>query len=861
VPADSGDPRGAEFIPGSGEMAGLIRRFDWAATSLGPIEHWPAGLKAIVGFLLPSPVPMVLLWGPDGVMIYNDAYAVFAGRRHPQVLGRKVREGWPEVADFNDNVMKIGLAGGTLAYKDIELTLHRAGRPEQVWMNLDYSPVRDERGLPAGVMAIVVETTERVLADRQIAAQQTRQRQLFSQMPGFVGVMAGPKHVYEYVNDAFLRISKRGDFVGRSFREMFPELEGQGFFELLDQVYRGGEPIVMRAMEMRLEGSDEVQYVDFVYQPIRDEAGDVSGIFVGGYEVTEQRQAASRRDALIRLTDKIRDLEGMEEVAFAAAEVIGETLGVSRVGYGTIDHEAETLRVDRDWNAPGVESLAGELQLRDYGSFIESLKRNEFISIADVEKDDRTAPAASALEGRSARSFINAPIVEQGRLVAVLYVNHAFVRNWSAEDIAFVREIAERTRTAVERARARAALREANETLERRVEERTQELAHAEQALRQSQKMEAVGQLTGGIAHDFNNMLAVVMGSLGLATRGLQRGDANVLRHLEQARAGAKRAASLTQRLLAFSRQSPLAPRVTDLNTLVGSMSELLRGTLGEDVMLETVLAGGAWPANVDRNQLESAILNLAVNARDAMPNGGKLTLEIANIHLDEHYVASEIGVAPGQYVMISVTDTGTGMPADVVERAFDPFFTTKEVGKGTGLGLSMVYGFAKQSGGHVRVYSEVGHGTSVKLYLPRHFGAMEEASVAVAAPVESTGAAEIVLVVEDDDQVRQVNVELLRELGYVVHIAGSGEEALRIFDSLGRVDVLFTDIVMPGMTGRQLSELLCQKAPTLKVLYTTGYTRNAIVHNGMLDPGLLFLPKPFTVADLAAKMRAVLDT
>jgi signal transduction histidine kinase/CheY-like chemotaxis protein/PAS domain-containing protein len=862
VPAPSDEPSAADFIADNGELAGLIRAFDWSTTSMGPISSWPACLKTIVGFLVQSPVPMVLLWGADGVMIYNDAYAVFAGGRHPRALGNKVREGWPEIADFNDNVMKVGLAGGTLAYKDQELTLNRHGAPGQVWMNLDYSPVRDESGVPAGVMAIVVETTERVLADRHIAAQRARQRQLFSQMPGFVGVTAGSDHVYEYVNDGYLRISGRSDFVGHSVREMFPELEGQGFLELLDQVYRSGEPVVMRGMELRLEGSGVLQYIDFVYQPIRDEAGEVSGIFIGGYEVTEQRQVARRRDALIRLTDKIRDLEGMEEVAFAAAEVIGETLGVSRVGYGTIDHEAETLRVDRDWNAPGVESLAGVLQLRDYGSFIESLKRNEFISIADVEKDDRTAAAASALEGRSARSFVNVPVVEQGRLVAVLYVNHALARNWSAEDLAFIREIAERTRTAVERARARAALREANETLERRVEERTQDLAQAEQALRQSQKMEAVGQLTGGIAHDFNNMLAIVLGSLELATRRLKRGDASVQHYLDQAHEGATRAASLTQRLLAFSRQSPLVPRVTNLNTLVGSMSELLRRTLGERVELEAVLTGGVWPANVDRNQLESAIINLAVNARDAMPDGGKLTIEIANVHLDERYVAREIGVVPGQYVMISVTDTGAGMPPDIIERVFDPFFTTKVVGKGTGLGLSMVYGFAKQSGGHVRIYSEVGRGTSVKIYLPRHFGSVEEASTSVAdcASTVATGTAEIVLVVEDDDQVRQVSVEVLRELGYVVHAAGGGEEALRLFDSLGHVDALFTDIVMPGMTGRQLCEALRQKAPALKVLYTTGYTRNAVVHNGVLDPGVAFLPKPFTAADLSAKLRAMLD-
>jgi PAS domain S-box-containing protein len=386
------------------------------------------------------------------------------------------------------------------------------------------------------------------------------------------------------------------------------------------------------------------------------------------------------------------------------------------------------------------------------------------------------------------------------------------------------------------------------------------ELARTQEALRQAQKMEAIGQLTGGIAHDFNNMLAIVIGSLDLAQRRLQRGEAGVERYLENAHEGASRAAALTQRLLAFSRQSPLSPRVISLNDLVASMSELLRRTLGERIELEAVLAGGLWLANVDPNQLESAIVNLAVNASDAMPDGGKLTVETANVYLDDRYAAGELGLVPGPYVMVAVSDVGVGIAPDKLKHVFDPFFTTKPVGKGTGLGLSMVYGFAKQSGGHVRIYSELGRGTTVKLYLPRHFGA-EVAVLAQAARLPTAASrAETVLVVEDEDSVRQMSCEALLELGYTVHAAASGEEALRICDAIGRVDVLFTDIVMPGMTGRQLADALRRKGQVLKVLYTTGYTRNAVVHNGVLDPGVVFLPKPFTVEDLAMKLRAVLD-
>ncbi len=388
-------------------------------------------------------------------------------------------------------------------------------------------------------------------------------------------------------------------------------------------------------------------------------------------------------------------------------------------------------------------------------------------------------------------------------------------------------------------------------------------LQRTEQALRQAQKMEAVGQLTGGIAHDFNNMLAIVIGSLDLARRRLDRGEAGVERYLDSAREGASRAATLTQRLLAFSRQQPLSPRVLNVNRLVGDMSEMLRRTLGETIRLETVLAGGLWPVNADPHQLESAILNLAVNARDAMPEGGELTIETANTHLDEAYARNYLGLEPGQYVMVAVTDKGMGMPPDVVERVFDPFFTTKPVGKGTGLGLSMVYGFVKQSGGHVSIYSEVGVGTSMKIYLPRNGGLVEDQSaVSGSARSPEAGGTEVVLVVEDEERVRQVSVDALKELGYVVYEASGPDEALRVVESLARIDLLFTDVVMPGMSGRQLAERLQARAPRLgmKVLYTTGYTRNAVVHNGVLEPGVEFLPKPFSIADLAAKVRAVLD-
>ena len=383
----------------------------------------------------------------------------------------------------------------------------------------------------------------------------------------------------------------------------------------------------------------------------------------------------------------------------------------------------------------------------------------------------------------------------------------------------------------------------------------------AETRLRQMQKMESIGQLTGGIAHDFNNMLAIVIGSLDLAERRLEREPDRALQSIENAREGAQRAAMLTARLLAFSRQQPLAPVPLDANKLVSGMSELLRRALGEHVLVETVLAGGLWTTFADASQLESALLNLAVNGRDAMPDGGRLTIETANSYLDEAYAATREEVQPGQYVAICVSDTGVGMSNEVAAQAFEPFFTTKGIGKGTGLGLSQVFGFVKQSGGHIAIYSEIGEGTTVKLYLPRHIGPAAVRSAPEANEAIPQGKSrDIILVVEDEDRVRHFAVDALRELGYTVLSASNGFDGLDIIRDQPRLSLLLTDIVMPRMNGRQLADEARQILPGLPVLYTTGYTRNAVVHNGILDPGVALLAKPFTIAQLALRVRAILD-
>ncbi|WP_352811788.1 CHASE3 domain-containing protein [Mesorhizobium sp. M0387] len=382
----------------------------------------------------------------------------------------------------------------------------------------------------------------------------------------------------------------------------------------------------------------------------------------------------------------------------------------------------------------------------------------------------------------------------------------------------------------------------------------------AESQIRQMQKMEAVGQLTGGIAHDFNNMLAVIISAMNLAQRKLARGEHDIMKFIEAATDAATRAANLTSRLLAFSRQQPLAPQVVDANRLVAGMSDLLRRALGETIRIETVLAGGLWKTHADPSQLENAILNLAVNARDAMGEDGKMTIETANSHLDESYAATHAEVKDGQYVMIAVSDTGAGMPADVMERAFEPFFTTKPVDKGTGLGLSQVFGFVKQSGGHVKIYSEPGQGTTIRIYLPRFFGPEEAAISSEGAGNPAVPVTETILVVEDDPRVRASTTDAMRELGYTVIHAASGQEALEKLGDNPGVALMFTDIVMPVMNGRKLAEEALARMPKLKVIFTTGFTRNAVVHNGVLDHDVHFLAKPFTIEQLAAKLRDVLD-
>jgi PAS domain S-box-containing protein len=382
----------------------------------------------------------------------------------------------------------------------------------------------------------------------------------------------------------------------------------------------------------------------------------------------------------------------------------------------------------------------------------------------------------------------------------------------------------------------------------------------AEAQFRQAQKMDAIGQLTGGVAHDFNNILTVITGTIGILAEAVAE-DPQLSAIAKMIDDAAERGASLTKHLLAFARKQPLQPREIDVNTLVVETIKLLRPTLGEQIQINPQLAADAWPALVDPNQLTTAILNLSLNARDAMPGGGKLMVETGNVNLDEGYAAMNRDVAVGNYVMVAVSDTGTGISPDNLERVFDPFFTTKEVGKGTGLGLSMVFGFVKQSNGHIKIYSEVGHGTTVKIYLPCATG-VSDAAVEMLASMRVAGGHETILVVEDDNLVRRYVITQIESLGYKTLEASRVSEALAIIDGADHFDLLFTDVIMPGsMNGRQLVDAALTRRPGLKTLFTSGYTENAIVHHGRLDTGVLLLAKPYRKADLARMIRLALES
>ncbi len=652
---------------------------------------------------------------------------------------------------------------------------------------------------------------------------------------------------------------------------------------ILGRSVETGEPY---EAEYRVHGSGAERVVIARGRVETDDNGSkrMAGVVI---DVTEEKAASAalkeQTNALAILNRAATSISGdldqnrlVQTITDAAVEITGAEFGA--FFYNVIDEQGERYTLYTLSGAPR-EAFAKYPMPRNTDIFAPTFTGAAVVRSPDITKDPRygrMAPHYGMPKGHlPVCSYLAVPVKSRtGEVLGGLFFGHS--KPDIFDEVAEERVVALASQAAIaldnarlfqaaerelqQRRRAEAQLQALNANLEERVAEEVARRAAAEEALRQSQKMEAVGQLTGGVAHDFNNLLTVIIGGLDTIRRSKPGDHVRIARAVEMALQGAQRAANLTGRLLAFSRRQPLEPKALDLNLLVREMTELLHRTLGEQIELEGVLAPRLWTVEVDQNQLESAILNLAVNARDAMPEGGKLTIETANTALDETYTATDAEVIPGQYVMIAVSDTGMGMPKDVLARAFEPFFTTKEPGRGTGLGLSMVYGFVKQSGGHVTIYSEVGQGTTVKLYFPRYTGDShgQTGSTELGVPTSSEG--EVVLVVEDNDEVRAYSTMILSELGYTVLEAPEADTALAILRSKQRVDLLFTDVVLPGKSGRVLADAAAELRPGLKVLFTTGYSRNAIVHQGRLDAGVQLISKPFTFEQLATRVRDLLD-
>ncbi|EJL29267.1 PAS domain S-box protein [Novosphingobium sp. AP12] len=1205
---------GDGFMGLGGELARRIAEYDWASTPVGPIGQWPLSLRHTVGMMLPSPVPLVLLWGDEGVMLYNDAYAKFAGARDGRLLGSNVRDGWDEVAEFNDNVMRVGLAGKTLSYRDHVLTLYRDGRPERVWMNLDYSPVPGDDGKPAGVIAVVIETTQARLAAEALQESEARLRFLdelgraIADCRGADQILAittrltaehlglsncayadmdddgdgftihgnwhapgSPSIVGHYSLADFGALAVRELNAGRPLivndnaAELPPEeaktfqdigiaaticvpLVKQGRLTALMAIHdraphswtdyelgvirevterswahiqRASAEVLLREREeynrQILDGAVDYGIVatdlgghvtlwnagaaamlgwteaEMLGQPMavfftpedraagrpaakRREAMETGRAhdarwhlrksgerFWGLSEMTPLRGAASTPIGFVKLmrdrtheheaqtalrlsedqlrraqvaggvglfsvdiarntisgTDEFCRIFGVEQRGPVPPEIFenlvvpedratisniarrhdaatpldveyrirradnGEERIVSRKADFELDAERRPVRmvgVVQDVTDRRRTQLALETSEAQFSALAQNMPTQVWTARADggldwfndrvyaysgeprgtldgagwtrlLHPDDRAAVLgrwkdslasgevfdtefrlrdaegtyrwhlSRALPLADARGAITAWVGTNTEIEAQKQAEAAYAQDrdrlWTiSRDLMLVcdftglitavnpsaerllgwhegemlgRRIAafvhpdDREQTATEVAKLSAGVRtiafenryrtkEGDYRLlawtavpdERRIHAVGRDITDqraVEDALRQSQKMEAVGQLTGGIAHDFNNLLQGITGSLDVMHNRLAQGRTQDLdRWLAGARTSAERAAALTHRLLAFSRRQPLDPRPVRTNPLIASMEDMLRRTLGEHIELEFVLAGGLWQTRCDPNQLESAILNLVINARDAMPRGGKLTIETCNAHLDGHYASLQRDVKPGQYVCIAITDTGVGMSRETAARAFEPFFTTKPIGQGTGLGLSMIYGFARQSEGYARIYSEEAKGTTIKLYLPRHHGAeglLDEDAHRDAPPSAQDG--EVVLVVEDEPVVRGLILEVLDELGYTAIEASDGPSGLAVLQSGRRIDLLVTDIGLPGLNGRQVADGGRASRPDLKVLFMTGYAENAAMASGFLEPGMAMITKPFAMDVLAGRIREII--
>jgi len=807
---------GSTLVPpmnDGGKLGQRVRDTDWSKTPLGDFSTWPQSLRSSLSLVLNSKGIAALYWGPEQWLLYNDAYSEALGDRHPWAFGRPMAEALSDIAPvLGPQVAAVLSTGRGFAIENLSMTMHRHGRAQETIWTYSFSPIQGESSGFAGVLLLATEMTQQVQAERHAADARQRQQKLLDNMPGFLGMLSGPNHVCEYVNESFAALAGQRELIGRTLTEAFPELAGSRFHQALDEVLATGIAFSENAMLFRFSGDAADRFFNVHCEPVKHEDGRIDGIFVGGYEVTEQqrdalslqklnvdleRQVAERiqdRDALWKLSSDVMlrcTFQGVITAANPAwTGLLGwrqeELIGAKIFDFIHPDDIAHTLNGAKESsNGVGYERFDNRYRHRD-GSY-------RWISWSTRPYDD----------------LINAV----GRDIT--------------------------------REKEQAAVLDATQV-----------------ALRQSQKMEAVGQLTGGLAHDFNNLLAGISGALQLMQIRMQQGRFDDFeRYIATAQGASKRAAALTHRLLAFSRQQTLEPKPTNVNRLITGMHELIQRTVGPATPVEMVGSSDAWTALVDPSQLENSLLNLCINARDAMPDGGRITVETANKWIDER-TARQQDMPEGQYLSLCVSDTGVGMSPDVIARAFEPFFTTKPIGQGTGLGLSMIYGFAHQSGGQVRIYSEVGQGTTVCLYLPRHYGDdIEIPDEAPAVSLKPTKQTATVLIVDDEPTVRMLIIEILEDLGLAWIEAADSATGLKILQSDARIDLLVSDVGLPGgMNGRQMADSGRADRRNLPVLFITGYAENAVLNHGHLAPGMAVMTKPFSIDSMAERIRAMVE-
>jgi PAS domain S-box-containing protein len=946
VPDNAASAGSAVMFPASGgELAALIGQFDWTTTSLGPLAVWPQSLKTVTDTLLRSPVPIVLLWGEDGIMIYNDAYSGFAGARHPKLLGSKVRDGWAEIADFNDHVMKVGLGGGTLAYKDQELTLSRHGRPEQVWMNLDYSPVLNEAGEPAGVIAIVLETTQRVMTERALKDRENDLARV-QKIARIGGVTVDLRHGFDNGRRSpeYLEIhglsSEAVDSHDAWVQRLHPDDRDRALRHFLEAVNGAG---LRYSSEYRIvrPNDGQLRWIACEAQIERDENGRPLRLVGAHMDITERTLA---KELLRESEERFRLIANSAPVPMWVSK-LDRTRGFANQAYldflgleyqkaivfdwRNILHPDDQSRIVR-------ESVAGEASLKPFvlearyrradGAWrwmrSESQPRWDpagkhigFIGVAhDITAakeaegelrrlnetlEQRIKERTSQLESNEARmrAIFETSNQYQGLLDLegnVIYANRTALAGiqsvpadvvgkpfWDCRWFSGTPHISEAVRTAFAAVKRGESVR-TEMLLHLPVGERYFDFAmrpvfdqhgniasvlpeavditdrrQAEEALRQSQKMEAVGQLTGGVAHDFNNLLTIIRS----ATDFLRRRDLTSerrRRYIDAISDTVDRASKLTAQLLAFARRQPLAPEVFDVGLQVEGIAQLIRPLVGGRIQIGIEIRDPDCFAMADVAQFETTLINLAVNGRDAMDGEGLISITVAKA---DAIPASATGEKRnGNFIAISVGDTGSGIAPDRLAAIFEPFFTTKEVGKGTGLGLSQALGFAKQSGGEIVVASTLGEGSTFTVYLPQ---AKPPASLARIdtgnRETATSGRGHRILVVEDNEDVGQFSTELLQDLGYTTRRADNARQALALIDAdQSAFDLVFSDVIMPGMNGVELAAIIRERYPELPVVLTSGYS-SVLAENA--HQGFELIQKPYSVEALSRTLRrAILE-